>query len=111
MDARIPVIADGLLALEQQLRQLGWWSEAPPAPERLASTAPFCVDTLLFEEWLQWVFIVRMRSLLERGGPLPSSSAMQAMGEQAWAPRGAPVAGLLAALERLDHLIVGGAGH
>lgn len=105
MDARIPALADCLLGIEQQLRQLGWWSTEPPAAERLASTAPFCVDTLLFEEWLQWVLLVRMKVLLEQGAPLPTASGLRAMGEQAWAQRDVALTTLLALLDDFDRLI------
>ncbi|WP_258876037.1 YqcC family protein, partial [Pseudomonas aeruginosa] len=31
------------------------------APEALASPEPFCVDTLALEQWLQWIFLPRMK--------------------------------------------------
>ena len=62
-----------LNGLEIALRQYGLWSEDRPKPEALDSTMPFCYDTLEIEQWLQFIFIGRMREILEQGDGLPSS--------------------------------------
>ncbi|MEB3733798.1 YqcC family protein [Halopseudomonas pachastrellae] len=49
-------LAAALQELEGELRQWGLWSLEPPSAAQLASEAPFCADTLAFEQWLQWVF-------------------------------------------------------
>ena len=46
-------IAEVLIDIEAQLRQLGLWDKIPPSTEALASTQPFCVDTLTLPQWLQ----------------------------------------------------------
>lgn len=60
-------------ALELRLREIGLWAEVRPSSEALSSTMPFCYDTLELEAWLQFVFIGRMRELIEQGDPLPNS--------------------------------------
>ena len=105
MDARLPALADQLLLIERELRLLGWWAPAAPAVERLASAEPFCVDTLAFEEWLQWIFLPRMKDIIERGEGLPSACSIRPMAEMAWAVEGARVAVLLELLEEFDRLI------
>lgn len=105
MDPRLPAVAEQLLLIERELRLLGWWAEVAPAAERLASPEPFCVDTLLFQEWLQWIFLPRMRAIIELGGALPGACVIRPMGEESWRGEGARVAGLLALLEAFDRLI------
>lgn len=105
MDGRLPAVAEQLLLIERELRLLGWWASAAPEVEQLASPEPFCVDTLLFQEWLQWVFLPRMKAIIEQGGALPGSCAIRPMGEESWGGEGARVAGLLALLEAFDRLI------
>lgn len=56
-------IASRLMDLESELRQLGQWQEEPIAPEALRSSEPFCVDTMSAAQWLQFVFVPRMRML------------------------------------------------
>lgn len=105
MDARLPALADQLLLIERELRLLGWWAPAAPAVERLASVEPFCVDTLAFEEWLQWIFLPRMKDIIEQGVGLPAACSIRPMAEMAWAVEGARVAVLLELLEEFDRLI------
>ena len=53
MDQHTTDVIDALNALELGLRDLGLWSDVRPDPEALASTMPFCYDTLELEQWLQ----------------------------------------------------------
>ncbi|MCQ4348137.1 YqcC family protein [Pseudomonas stutzeri] len=107
MDARVPALADQLLLIERELRRLGWWASVAPETERLASAEPFCVDTLALEEWLQWIFLPRMKQIIETQAPLPGACAILPMAEVAWAAEGERVAVLLELLESFDRLIVG----
>jgi len=52
-------IAERLIDLEAELRQLNLWAADPPTPEALASEQPFAVDTLALEQWLQFIFFTR----------------------------------------------------
>ena len=107
MDGRVLAIADQLLLVEREMRAIGLWGEESPSPERLASVEPFCVDTLALEEWLQWVFLPRMKLIVESGADLPSASGIRAIAEVAYAEEGARVAALLEALGTFDRLISG----
>lgn len=63
--------------LQQQMEAEGLWQTIPPAPEKLMSTVPFSMDTLKFTEWLQWIYIARLRALLEADAPLPTGAEVQ----------------------------------
>lgn len=103
MDSRLPAITQQLLLIERELRLLGLWSVDSPAPEALASVEPFCVDTLRFEQWLQWIFLPRMKVIVEADQPLPAASGICAMAEVVY--RESQVATLLEALRGFDTLI------
>ncbi|MFC3607139.1 YqcC family protein [Stutzerimonas tarimensis] len=105
MDQRLPRVAEQLLLIERELRVLGLWSSRTPDARALASLEPFCMDTLRFEEWLQWVFLPRMKVILERDEPLPGASGIGAMAEMVFAERLGSVKGLLTALEVFDQVI------
>ncbi len=105
MDSRLPGVADQLLLVERELRLMGVWSMTAPDAQALASCEPFCVDTLAFDQWLQWVFLPRMKIILETGEALPAVSGILAMAEMVYGERAAHAAGLLAALARFDRLI------
>ncbi|RMF19023.1 MAG: YqcC family protein [Gammaproteobacteria bacterium] len=75
-------IADRLLILEQHMRDAGLWSDTPPAPEAFRSTVPFFADRMHLGEWLQFVFIVRIRALIEADAPLPGPCAIHPIAEE-----------------------------
>lgn len=100
-------VADCLLCIEMEMRRLELWSADRPDEEALASTQPFCIDTLNFAEWLQFIFIERMKVLVEGGHPLPSVSGIAPMAEEY--VRGLPGRGqtLVRHLEDMDRLLSG----
>lgn len=102
-------VVDCLDAIEAELRSLERWAEQPPEVSALESSTPFCVDTLAFEEWLQWILLPRMRALLDAGAELPSQSAIAEMAEVVFAENLGRTAGLRRALKQLDRLLVRGA--
>ncbi len=107
MDTRLGALAEQLLLIERELRVLGCWSDEPPTAEALASQQPFCVDTMNFETWLQWLLLPRMKLLLESGGALPSVSGIRPMADMCFQGRELTVSGLLLELQRFDQLLAG----
>lgn len=102
MSERWQQVVLALGALEDELRELGLWSLTPPAATALASREPFCVDTLDFGQWLQWVFIPRMTEVIAVGGPVLGGCNIYSMGEEAFAHLGRRGHGLLALLAQVD---------
>ena len=107
MDSRVLQLADQLLLIERELHVLGWWDAQAPTAEQLSSQEPFCVDTLSFEQWLQWIFLPRMKAIIEQGSPLPKVSAMREMGEMVYSGRPEQSRRLLELLGAFDRLIAG----
>lgn len=105
MDKRLPEVAEQLLLIERELRALGWWDNAPPSEQALASPEPFCVDTLEFAQWLQWIFLPRMKIILEQDLPLPNASGILEMAEMVYVGRQAEARMLQQHLARFDQLI------
>lgn len=100
-------VADSLLQIEVELRRLGAWEAEPPPAEALQSTKPFAVDTLEFTQWLQFVFVSRMKVLIEHGRPLPKVSGMAPMAEEHFRGRSEPGHSLIRELEEMDRLLSG----
>ena len=84
---------DLLAALELALLENGWWSDQSPTAEALASSEPFCIDTLHYNEWLQWVYIPKMRAFIADNAALPERSGLLPMAEEAWKGSGHATAG------------------
>lgn len=107
MDTRVLQLSDVLLLIERELRVQGWWAGTPPSASALASVEPFAVDVMAFEEWLQWIFLPKMKFILEQGAQLPAVSGIQPMAEMVFRERLTQARGLLEALGEFDRLIAG----
>ena len=100
-------VADSLLQIEIELRRIGAWETDPPPSEALQSTKPFAVDTLEFTQWLQFVFVSRMKVMIENGHPLPAVSGMAPMAEEHFRGRAESGHGLIRELAEMDRLLSG----
>ncbi|TWC40320.1 uncharacterized protein YqcC (DUF446 family) [Pseudomonas sp. SJZ079] len=107
MDARVLAVAEQLLLIERELRAQGWWSDQSPSEASMASQQPFCVDSMAFEQWLQWIFLPRMKHLLETEAELPTVSGIQPMAEQVYGQRMGQARELIRLLGAFDQLIAG----
>lgn len=74
-----------LIELEQTMKTNGLWSETAPKADAFMSTAPFCYDSMSFENWLQYVFIVRIKQLIAAKQALPTGANITPMAEQVFA--------------------------
>ena len=98
-------IAEVLAEIEARLRQLDQWDKLPPSTDSLASTEPFCVDTLSLPQWLQFIFLPVMYELLEQGKPLPGRCGIAPMAQEYFRGTGQPCGGLVGALSLMDRLL------
>ena len=94
-----------LAALELALLEARWWGDASPDDAALASTEPFCVDTLRFSEWLQWEYIPKMRDYIASQRALPQRSGLLAIAEEAWRGSAEDTRDLLLVMRALDGLV------
>lgn len=58
------------------MQSAGLWSNEPLPPGAEQFHEAFAADTMAFSQWLQFVFVSRVQSLVDRGGPFPNSSAV-----------------------------------
>jgi uncharacterized protein YqcC (DUF446 family) len=98
-------IADVLLEVEAALRTSGKWEKSRPAAAALVSPEPFCLDTLRFEQWLQWIFLPRMKQILEKKMPLPAKSGIFIYAQAYLPKQDPPTDNLLVLIKRFDDLI------
>lgn len=99
---RVARLQSLLMDLECELRSLELWQAETPSAEALASVQPFCIDSLTFEQWLQFIFLPRMTELLANQLPLPAKCQLSPMGEEAFSGRELPTASLLSVLAAID---------
>lgn len=98
-----------LTLLEKELINLGWWQSISDKPnaEALASMEPFCIDTLTFTQWLQWVYIPKMHAYMNQTGQLPNKSSLLPIAEEAWKNTTVDTTRLMEIITILDTIIHG----
>ena len=75
-------VGEVLIDIEKELRELMLWEQQAPTPEALSSSQPFCIDTLTFPQWLQFIFLPRMHSLVQNQQELPHQCGIAPMAEE-----------------------------
>ena len=100
-------LAELLLEVEQHLRHAGLWQSQPPTKAHRTSEQPFALDHLSLVQWLQFVFIPRLQTLLASGESLPDNCAIAPMAEEYCRQMGIQAASLLASLRLIDVVISG----
>jgi len=98
-------VAEILIDIEKELRELGLWEFESPSEEALLSTQPFAIDTLNFPQWLQFIFIPRLYFMVEQSSPLPDVSGVKPMAEEYFVVLNLNSANLIAHLDRIDNLL------
>ncbi|WP_105903029.1 YqcC family protein [Vibrio gangliei] len=64
-------LLDVIEQLEDQLIQLDLWESQAPSEQALNSAQPFALDELKPTQWLQWIFIPKMRELIDSESEVP----------------------------------------
>jgi len=98
-------VAEILIDIEKELRELRLWEFELPSEEALASIQPFAIDTFNFPQWLQFIFIPRLYFMVEQRLPLPSVSGVKPMAEEYFGVLNLNSAVLIAHLEKMDKLL------
>lgn len=104
MNADRQRIGQLLTELRDEMQRLDLWSEQYPSAEAMASVEPFAVDTMDLEQWLQFIFIARIRAILEADSPLPTHCDVAPYAEQRFQER-PDTARLVSLIGDIDELV------
>lgn len=74
MPPKPALVEKKLVAIEAEMRRRGMWQAKPLTEAQYDFRQAFAMDTMTFPQWLQFIFIPRVRSTLETHGDFPSSS-------------------------------------
>ncbi|WP_086982576.1 YqcC family protein [Vibrio aphrogenes] len=97
-------LLDVIEQLEDQLIQLSLWESIPPSEAALQSTQPFAVDTLEPTQWLQWIFIPKMRELIQSESQVPIGFEISPYFEESMASH-PHLETILSILQQLDETV------
>lgn len=97
-------LAELLLKIEAELRLFDCWGDKPPPIDALQSSLPFCCDTLDVTQWLQFLFIPRMKQILDKQTELPSTCSIAPYLEECMAREAMKAGGLLEVVQQMDKI-------
>lgn len=66
------------LAIEMELKRLGRWQANPLPHEKLENMGAFGANTMAFEQWIQFILVVRLRQMARQELDFPDSSNLGA---------------------------------
>ncbi len=89
--------------IESALKSSELWSISPPSDEAMESSMPFAVDTMPFENWLQFIFLPKMRQLLEQKLLPPGPAQIFPIAEEVY-KNNSDARPLLDALRKFDEI-------
>lgn len=89
--------------IEAELKRLNRWSFEPLAPEKLVNMGAFGSNTMAFEQWLQFILLPRIQTIVQEKGEFPENSmvASYAIREFDGDPETGPLHNLLYELDKL----------
>lgn len=100
-------VAEVLIDIEKELRELRLWDSEMISEEALASDQPFAVDTMTFPQWLQFIFLPRMYFIIEQQLQLPGNCGISPMAEEYFSVLNLPSLPLIVHLQKIDALLTG----
>lgn len=83
-DARYQALTKALDELVASMQRNQLWASSAPDAKALASTQPFCVDTLTLEQWLQFVMVPTFMAMMANKQALPETCDIYPMAEHVW---------------------------
>ena len=76
------VVEEKINAVEAEMKKVGMWMDQPP--ENMEVTGAFGSGTMAFEQWLQFIFIPRVRSIIAEKGEFPNRSQVSQKAFREW---------------------------
>lgn len=67
--------------LQSEMQTLNLWQDAPLPEDAFSSAQPFAVDKMKFEQWLQFILIPTLTTILKNNLPMPKSFGITPMAE------------------------------
>jgi len=72
------VVAAKLAEIEEEMKRAGLWQETPLRSEQYEFRQAFAIDTMAFSQWLQFIFVPRVKGIIASSGQFPAQSMVGA---------------------------------
>jgi uncharacterized protein YqcC (DUF446 family) len=98
-------LSDMINALEESLQTHDLWLAQKPSNDALSSAEPFAVDTLSFIQWLQFLFLPRIKQICQETAELPKVCSIAPMAEEYFKSNQIDGDTIISKLIKIDQLI------
>ena len=99
------MLDEALAEVERELARHELLEGERPSAEALSSRQPFCIDTLRFPQWVQFVFLPQLSDRLSAGESMPDYCEVAPMAEEYLRTEQMAAEALIRALRELDRLV------
>jgi uncharacterized protein YqcC (DUF446 family) len=100
--ARLGELAD---EIEAEMRRLGVWFDDPPGEDRVLEGGAFGMGTVAFEQWIQVVFLARLRQVAAGEIPIPTDSSVGTFAVREWDTAGYDTSSLRELIHKVDRVV------
>ena len=99
-------VAERLAAIIAEMQRIGLWQAEPLQPEQHQFKRAFAMDTMTYQQWLQFVFVPRVEAIIAATGAFPDDSqvGIQAIREFDGYTEAEPLVALLCEFDALFDL-------
>ncbi len=96
-------VAKKIQAIEEEMKRIGFYQTEPLRDEQWNFKEAFAMDTMAYQQWLQFVFIPRVKEIIESNGEFPKTSmvGVQAMREFNGDPSAGKLISMLGEFDRM----------
>ncbi len=70
------VVQEKIQAIEAELKRIGFWQNEPLKPKQYNFERAFAMDTMAYSQWLQFIFLPRVKEIIATQGTFPSQSVV-----------------------------------
>ncbi len=97
---------NNLEQIQSLLQELNLWSEVAPSAKAMQSSMPFAVDTMPFENWLQFIFLPKMMESVEQRRLPPGPAQISPIAEEVYKGQAdiKPLIDILKKFDEISHL-------
>lgn len=106
MNTKAEQIEQALKEIELVMKKLDIWSDGKNRPDERAflSQSPFFLDTMSFEQWLEFVFVPRFYELIKNNLSLPENVVIHTYAQEFYRGRWQEYKELIQILMKFDKL-------
>ena len=72
------VVQAKLAAIEAEMKRSGFWQNTPLKPEQYQFEQAFAMDTMVYSQWLQFIFVPRVQTIIDQRRQFPRQSMVGA---------------------------------